>query len=484
MSICKFTYPQIMRSTAKPYAIAAGHEKTAQAAAEILQQGGNAFDAILAAMMMSFVAEPLLSSPGGGGFLLVSGPNQAPKLLDFFSDTPSIQASQIDPEQVDFYPIMGDFGTRQQEFHIGHAAAAVPGVPAGIFKAHQTLCSLPLTAIAKPAIEAANKGLQVNHQQAYVGMILKPILASTTEAKTLFNNYQSGKVWQNQQLARFLDTLSTADHNWFYQGEIAKKLAEQGDSLLCPEDFTDYQCAVREPLTLKLDTHQVLTNPPPSTGGYLIVEQLKRLKNRHDVAAVLEAMQHADDLKRTPMTEVTRGTTHMSVADSAGNLASLTLSNGEGNGQIVPDCGFMLNNFMGEEDINAGGFFRWTQRERMKSMMSPTLILGDQHQYALGTGGSNRIKTTLFQVINHLLNHNKTLKHAIEAPRMHYENGHLDIEPGFSKDELATLKKTNPIHTEWHNHNLYFGGVNAVQTGQTTTAVGDFRRHGCGIVGV
>lgn len=471
-----------MKSCKKPYAIAAGHEKTATAAAEILQLGGNAYDAILAAMMMSFVAEPLLSSPGGGGFLLVAGPKQAPKLLDFFSDTPSIPAQDIDSEKLDFYPIMGDFGTRQQEFHIGHAAAAIPGVPAGIFKAHETLCSLPLEVLAKPAIEAARTGIEVNHQQAFVAMILKPILESTIAAKNLFKNYHTGQIWQNEQLASFLDILSKADHNWFYQGEIAQQLAGQSDSLLALNDFEEYQCEVREPLTIELNSYQVLTNPQPSTGGYLIVEQLKRLKKRNDEAAVLEAMQHADDLKRNPMAEVSRGTTHMSVADSQGNLASLTLSNGEGNGQIVPGCGFMLNNFLGEEDINSSGFFSWTQKERMKSMMSPTLILGEQ-QYALGTGGSNRIKTTVFQVINHLLNHEKILKHAIEAPRMHYENGHLDIEPGFSSESLSQLKKLNPIHTEWHNHNLYFGGVNAVQTGQTTAAVGDFRRNGCGIVG-
>jgi gamma-glutamyltranspeptidase/glutathione hydrolase len=183
------------------------------------------------------------------------------------------------------------------------------------------------------------------------------------------------------------------------------------------------------------------------------------------------------------MAEVTRGTTHMSVADGMGNLASLTLSNGEGNGQVLEGCGFMMNNFLGEEDINNQGFFNWQGKQRMRSMMSPTLIVGDDNQFAIGTGGSNRIKTTLFQVINHLLNHNKILKHAIDSPRMHFENGHLDIEPGFSKTDLAYLKKHNPIHSEWLNHNLYFGGVNAVQTGKTVAAVGDFRRHGCGLVG-
>lgn len=471
-------------SAKKPYAIAAGHELTAQAAQSILQQGGNAYDAILAAMMMSFVAEPLLSSPGGGGFLMASGPEQEPKLLDFFSNTPYKSSESINPNEIDFYPIIGDFGTRQQEFHVGRAAAAVPAVPAGIFKIHNTLCTLPLSDIAKPAITAAREGIKINHQQAYVALILKPIIAANKESKDLFNNFTAGSVWNNQQLSVFLDTLSKENHNWFYQGEIANHLSSQGDSLLDQADFESYQCMVREPLQLELGESKVLTNPKPSSGGYLIAEQLLRVKKRNDELAVLEAMQHADDLKRNPLMEVSRGTTHMSVADSHGNLASLTLSNGEGNGQVVKDCGFMMNNFLGEEDINTKGFFKWQPGQRMSSMMSPTLVVHPDRQYALGTGGSNRIKTTISQVINHLIFNNKELKHAIEAPRMHYENGHLDLEPGFASSALKQLKNANPIHSEWHNHNLYFGGVNAVQTGKTIAAVGDFRRNGCGIVAV
>ena len=131
-------------SQSKPHAVAAGHPQTAAAARQILLQGGQAFDAILAAMMMSFVSEPLLASPGGGGFLLAAGPDQPPRLLDFFSDTPTTDSAGIAQDGIDFYPIEGNFGTRSQEFHIGHAAAAVPGVPAGIHKIHQQLCSLPL----------------------------------------------------------------------------------------------------------------------------------------------------------------------------------------------------------------------------------------------------------------------------------------------------------------------------------------------------
>lgn len=471
-------------SNSQAYAVAAGHRKTAEAAELILRRGGNAFDAILAAMMMSFVAEPLLSSPGGGGFLLAAGPDQPPQLLDFFSDTPNIAAAEIDSNELDFYPIVGNFGTRSQEFHIGHAAAAIPAIPAGIFKIHQTLCSLSLAEIARPAIEMAEQGIEVNHQQAYVAMILKPIIDATPESQVLFSGFSSGNVWKNPQLATFLDTLSTASHDWFYQGEIANSIVTQDAGLLTESDFNSYQCQVREPLKLTLGAHQIYTNPQPSTGGHLVLEQLKRLKNRHDSVAVLEAMQHADELKRNPMAEVSRGTTHMSVTDRQGNLASLTLSNGEGNGQVVPGCGFMLNNFLGEEDINNGGFFSWQQKQRMRSMMSPTLLINPDRQIALGTGGSNRIKTALFQVLNHLINEQRLLKHAVEAPRMHFENGLLDLEPGFSHKDSAALKKHHPIYSEWHNHNLYFGGVNAVQTGSTVTACGDFRRNGCGIVGV
>lgn len=471
------------KSNSQAYAIATGHQQTAVAAEMIIQQGGNAFDAILAAMMMSFVAEPLLSSPGGGGFLLAAGPEQPPKLLDFFSDTPAINPASIEPEKIDFYPIIGDFGTRAQEFHIGHAAAAVPAVPAGIFKIHEKLCTLPLTEIAKPAIAAARKGLEINHQQAYVAMILKPIIESSPEASALFAGFTAGSVWKNPQLAGFLDSLSKADHHWFYQGDIADSITQNKDGLLQAIDFSAYQCQIRTPLKLTINDYNIYTNPEPSSGGYLILEQIKRLKSRHDVAAVLEAMEHADDLKRNPIAEVSRGTTHMSVTDSQGNLASLTLSNGEGNGQIVPGCGFMLNNFLGEEDINNQGFFAWQQTQRMRSMMSPSIITHPDRQFALGSGGSNRIKSALFQVINHLINGDKTLKQAIESPRLHFENGHLDIEPGFSQVDNKTIKSICSIHTEWRNHNLYFGGVNAVQAGTTTSAVADFRRNGCGIAG-
>ncbi len=465
------------------YAVAAGHRLTARAAEQILNQGGNAYDAIIAAMLMSFVSEPLLSSPGGGGFLLVSGPNQDPKLLDFFSNTPLLDSQNLQQKDWNFYPIFGDFGDKAQEFYIGRAAAAVPGVVAGIYKAHQKLASMPLTQLAKPAIEAATQGVEINRQQAFVAKILTPVIKASSQAAELYQGLIEGAVWKNVQLADFIDTLSKSDADWFYRQAFSSRMYGDADCLLQAVDFADYACVIREPLTIKCGDYRVLTNPAPSTGGLLIAEQFKHCQNQVSQQPVFEAMLAMERKKKTLLNSVSRGTTHISVADSDGRLASLTLSNGEGNGHVVDGCGFMMNNFLGESDINSEGFFNWTPGQRMRSMMAPTLVLHPDNQYALGSGGSNRIKTAIFQVAYHLIYDNNLLKTAVERPRMHFEQNHLDLEPGFSSAEIDHFKDRVEV-IQWQDHNLYFGGVNAVQSGQTSAAVGDFRRHGCGLVGL
>jgi len=465
------------------YAVAAGHRLTVQAAEDILQKGGNAYDAILAAVLMSFVAEPLLSSPGGGGFLMVSGPNQPPKLLDFFSNNPQVASQNLQKDDWDFYPISGDFGDKAQEFHIGRAAAAVPGVVAGIYKAHEKLATLPLTQLAQPAIKAATEGIEVNSQQAFVAKILTPVITATQEADQLYQGLTKGGVWKNKQLADFIATLSDADDSWFYQQPFAATMYGSEDCLLQAADFNDYQCVIREPLAVQCGDYRVLTNPLPSTGGLLIAEQLKYCQEQCSEHPVFHAMLAMERQKQQLLNTVSRGTTHMSVADRHGNLAALTLSNGEGNGHVVPDCGFMMNNFLGEADINSDGFFNWPAGERMRSMMAPTLIHHPNNSYALGSGGSNRIKTAIFQVAYRLIYEQSLLKTAVESSRMHFEQEHLDLEPGFSASDRAYFHNQVKV-IEWQDYNLYFGGVNAVQTGTTMAAVGDFRRHGGGLVGL
>jgi hypothetical protein len=153
--------------------VAAGHELTAQAAAEILQDGGNAFDACVAGLFMTFVAEAVFSSPGGGGFLMArrAGSDKV-TLFDFFAETPLKRRPE---HEIDFYPIHADFGPAKQEFHIGVGSSATPGVVPGLFALHEELCRLPMKRLVEPAVRAARAGFPLTAFQAYLLTVIAPI---------------------------------------------------------------------------------------------------------------------------------------------------------------------------------------------------------------------------------------------------------------------------------------------------------------------
>lgn len=473
----------------KSYTIATGNYESTKSAAEILNQGGNAYDAILAALFMSFVCEPLLSSPGGGGYLLAKPHNKPAKIFDFFAQTPHSKESS----EKDFYPIQGDFGETQQEFHIGMASAATPGIPAGIFAIHNHYGSMPLIDIANAAINKANTGVVVSQLHANVIQILSPILKHSCYATDIFSNTDKqllikGEIKANPHLASFMSDLASNPMDWFYFDSPATKIVSDMrhyNGLLCPSDFESYQVAIREPLMTSINNWNVITNASPTTGGFLIIEQLKHAQ-KSSVSDTNEklvaAMVYADQLKNKQEFQSSKGTSHMSVIDQQGNVASLTVSNGEGCGYMVPNSGFMLNNFLGEEDINTNGFFNFEENTRMASMMSPTIIEINDQKIALGTGGSNRIKTAMFQVIWQLIAENKTLDQAINHPRFHFENGILDIEKGFHQKEIEKLQLLYTNINQWQQRSLYFGGINAVANGNSQLAIGDSRRNGVGLV--
>ncbi len=471
------------------YTIATGNFESTNAAAEILDQGGNAYDAILAALFMSFVTEPLLSSPGGGGYLLAHPKDQEAKIFDFFAQTPHNKKK----DKKDFYPITGNFGATQQEFHIGMSSAATPGIPAGIFAIHNHYGTMPLIDIADSAIKKAREGTRIDKICAEVIKILTPILKSSCYANAIFSKdnkqlLQRGDFQTNKQLATFIENLAKNPMDWFYFDTPAESIVADmhcHNGLLSMLDFESYQVVIREPLETEVLDWKVITNASPTTGGYLITEQLKHaLNNNSDDLnhKLIEAMIYADKLKNMDNFQSSKGTTHMSVIDADNNVASMTVSNGEGCGYVVPNSGFMLNNFLGEEDINTAGFFNFKENTRMASMMSPTILESNGNRIALGTGGSNRIKTAMFQAIWHIVAEDKTLDQAINMPRFHYENGVLDIEHGFSNGLVKELTKQYKEVIEWQQRSLYFGGINAVQHGSKNLAIGDSRRNGVGLV--
>ena len=512
-------------------AIAAGDAETAAAAAEMLADGGNAFDAVLAALCVAPVSEPVLASLAGGGFLLAHPVDDAPVLYDFFCQTPRTKRPA---GELEFYPVDVDFGTTTQEFHIGLGAAATPGAVAGLFAVHGDLGRLPMTRIVEPALRLARRGAPVSPLQAHILEIVEPIYVATASARALFGSgrehgrvLREGEIYRPAAMADALEALAREGRDLFYRGEIAAEFAEAcgAGGALCMADLEYYQAIRRRPLTRDWRGARIFTNPPPSSGGPLIAFALAMLEDAPhspegpqdparlmvlaDAMATTNAVRQDCGLDEAcgeakvarllsdPLVAEYRaamagralkqgGTTHVSVIDAEGNAAAMSLSNGEGCGHVLP-CGIMPNNMLGEEDINPRGFHEWTLDARISSMMAPTVVeRADGRLIALGSGGSNRIRTAILQVLLNLLDHDMGLRAAVEAPRIHFERGQLNVEAagapgGFDIETIGPF--TDPFANKelWSGFSMFYGGVHAVSLEPATHAfegVGDPRRGG------
>jgi gamma-glutamyltranspeptidase/glutathione hydrolase len=494
---------------------------------EILKAGGNAFDAALGALCTASIAEPLLVSLGGGGFLMGLPDGDKPRVYDFFCQTPK----RCRPEsELDFYPIMANFGTAEQEFHIGMGSIAVPGIVAGIFEAHRELGRMPIDEIIRPAIELAHNGVVVDAFHHYIIRILRPIMEATPESFSLYESpghpgrlILENELLRNPQAAGSLEALIREGPGLFYHGEWASLLAEDCQNKgghITLEDLAAYRVERREPVIFRHRGARCAINPPPSPGGCLVafalgvmadwpsarqpwgskdhVLNLLRGMRAASVARHEFSMERGMDLIR--MRELlgeetiarwqqglrlhslfSRGTTHISVADSQGNIASLTASNGEGCSYVMPGTGIMLNNMLGEEDLNPGGFHLWKEGSRLASMMSPAIAeTADGTRFALGSGGSNRIRSAVTQVLVNLLDFGMSPSEAVSAPRFHLEGDMLSIEPGWPEDTRAALEAVAPQSHAWPEKNLFFGGVHTVSVkhGGVFDGAGDPRRGG------
>ncbi len=513
--------------------VAAGHPLTAEAGAEILRQGGNAFDAAIAAVMTAWVTESVLTSAGGGGFLLAHTAAGQNTLFDFFTQTPCTRHLQREP---DFYPIHANFGDTVQEFHIGLASVAVPGAVAGLWRVHQQLGRLPMAAIAAPAIHHARTGVIVSPFVAYVFTLLDPILRATPESRALYTHQgqllAAGDRLTMPDLADTLERLVEKGAAEFYEGEIAQRLVQdcqQQGGYLTLADLQNYRVVERSPLSFPYRHATVLTNPPPSSGGALIGFALKlleqvdlsrvepgsadHLRSLVQVMALTNAARRdgyddhlydpqaaeiflsalhcapyqaalAQALQAPRPGRVNRlgSTTQVSVIDAEGNAASITTSNGEGSSYVIPGTGIMLNNMLGEEDLHPRGFHAWVPHQRISSMMAPTLILRDNRpEWVLGSGGSNRIRTALLQVIVNGLDFGMPLETAITMPRIHWERGVLHAEPGYTGEALEAAQTPDTTDVvQWQQPNMYFGGVHAVARDAQGSfhGAGDVRRGG------
>ncbi len=500
------------------YAVAAGHRLTAEAAAETLRAGGTAVDACIAGALAANAAEPVLASILGGGFLMVREASGKTRLLDFFVQTPRRKRPEA---ELDFREIHADFGETRQAFHIGVGAMATPGVAAGLAVAHERWGRTPMTELAAPAVAAA-KGVEVTAFQADLLRIVTPIYAASPAARAIYCDAEgamlgAGATLRNPDLADVLETYAREGARFVYEGEVAAALlalAEEGGHLT-RDDLRAYRPIARTPVIHRRGGAEIALNPAPSLGGSLIAFALSLIPagatpldyarafaattRARLEAAVDEDPENADRLLSPEMIAdyrrnlagrpaATRGTTHISAVDRTGASAALTLSNGEGCGLIAPGTGLMPNNMLGEEDLCPRGFNFWPEDARLSSMMAPTAVTWPDGSAAmLGSGGSNRIRSALAQVLARLIDGGLRLEDAIEAPRLHSEGDppRIDFEDRIAEGDRAALLAAFPEARGWPADSMFYGGVHAVRraAGGSVEAAGDPRRAGSAVAG-
>src|SRR3954470_9688362 len=274
--------------------VAAGHPLTAQAGADVLRSGGNAVDAALAALMTSFMTEPLLTGLGAGGYMLVAPPGGTPVLLDFMvaADTHTGARTPLDA-------VVIDFGDAVQVFHIGAPSCGVYGVPAGIAEAAARFGSVPLPELAAPAIAHAREGVVVNHTQALLWHMLAPIAQATPESRARYGQPREGQRVTDPELADALERFASEGAAPFYTGEIGCAVSDwvlERGGTLTREDLAAYTVIARDPIHVRYHGREVLTNPPPSAGGVLIayaLALLERGEGQPGAAALVDAMEAA-----------------------------------------------------------------------------------------------------------------------------------------------------------------------------------------------
>lgn len=463
----------------------------------MLRAGGNAVDAALAAMLMAWVTEPLLTGPGAGGYMLVAAPGAEPVALDFFVEAPGRAGRERGAE---LQPVSVDFGDTTQVFNIGPASVGAYGTPAGIAHAHGRWGSVPLADLAAPAAAAARSGVVLNAGQTYVLELLAGLVRSSPEASALFapagRLLAEGERWIDEELGTALERFGAEGAEPFYRGDLAERIAgwvcERG-GILGAEDLAAY--AVRElaPVEVAYRGTRVLTAPPSSAGGLLVARSLAVLgaePGSPGVPALVRAMRAAQDERTEAFlggladpgfaAEFTSSrlgsTTHVSALDADGWACSATCSNGVGSGVIVPGTSVHLNNMLGEEDLNPHGFHRYPPGRRLPSMMTPAIVLAQgRPEVVLGSAGSNRIRSAVLQVIVNVVDRGMDAEEAVRAPRVHFEAGQVWAEPGVDTSGLA-----EPV-SPFGGLSMYFGGAQVVVRDPATgelTGGGDPRRGG------
>jgi len=460
------------------------HWLASEAGRDVLAAGGNAVDAAIATGFALAVTHPSAGNIGGGGFMVIRFPNGTATTLDFREKAPL----RAFPEM--WLDESGKYSSRIH--HNSLLSVGVPGTVAGFDKAHRLYGSMPWERLVYPAMAIAQDGFAVSEGLARGLQRLTTREGAHPATVAAFSRngtpYEVGDTLRQPDLAKTLNRIMLGRRDGFYRGETAKLLADEmrkGGGLITEADLELYQARERAPLRGTYRGYEIITMPPPSSGGVAMLTMLNILEG-YDLKAmghntspylhhVAEAMrrafrdraeyvadpdfvdvpiqrliskEHADELRRTidprhastsAPSDVAQGyesleTTHFSVVDANGMAVSVTytLEGGYGVGVVVPGAGFLLNNEMG--DFNAGpgltddtGLIGTTPNlarpeQRMLSSMTPSILAKDGKLVAVvGSPGGRTIINTVLQVVLNVVDFGMNIQEAVNAPRIHHQ---------------------------------------------------------------
>lgn len=481
-----------------------------------VRAGGNAVDAALAAMMVAMTTEPGIVSPMGGAYVTIWPPGGEPEVIDGNVEMPGrgLPAERFGTGLLEFGLTYGGGIT----VYAGPGSVATPGAFAAMGLAHERHGVGEWSRVMHDAVKAARKGFHVGRAAAsYLILTTDNIFGWDEQTHTAMTNpdgsvLAAGDRLISPDLADSLELIGQRGWREVYTGELGRALAadqEARGGLVTAEDLAAYEAIVRTPLRLRAGDWDIATNPPPSVGGPMLAVMLGELVARggtdwrdvikvqehvltyrtdvHDFSANLEedGYRMLAEVRRKGLAGLTTSssTAHVSAVDSDGMACAITASAGYGSGATVPGTGLMLNNCLGEPELNRLGLHALPPGTRLASNMAPsTGRTSHGRVLAIGTPGADRITTALMQVLARHCLLDVDLGEAIGRPRAHVrvvrgEATRVDYER--DPEIKAAIEKLAMPMLEHDNHAMYFGGVGAaaLSASGVLSAAGDPRRE-------
>jgi len=509
-----------------------------QIALEILEQSGNAIDAGVAAMFALSVVQPYASGMGGGGFMLIQmTQDKQPIIVDFREQAPKNTNPSIFYQDNEIFNIYTKYGYR---------SICVPGMVAGVEKALKSHGTMTFKQILQPTIDLATSGFIVSEALANLITENYDLLESNRATSFIFlpdwYPLKQGQIVKRDDLALTFSLLTIHGPKVFYHDEIATGMFDELTShngLIQLEDLKVYQPMVKQPIRGKFQNLEILSTPPPSSGGTSLIELLMILEkfdlNKLSINSgpyihlVVEVMKQVfedreryfmgdpefdsinpqivlsdnhiqkcfhqiDSMNvRSTSNEKIPGThqeshnaSHISIVDRDGNAISVsyTLNSLFGSAVTIPKYGILLNNAMNNFSSDSSNSNSLKPGKRPQTTLTPTILLKNQKPYlVLGGSGAERIISMLAQIIINIVNFRMSLEDAVHAPRFHYNyyDNVIEMETRIEANAIDYLKKLGHKINLRKDFDIYFGSAQVIlidPSNHIASSVNDVRQPG------